>query len=138
MEDIIVIDIVDHIAAGEQQVMIELPLYKAEIFIICADIPYLRMGDFAFLIDGQIEQAVLFPGQIPFLAGTDMIQDGPAVERQQQSHCIHTGIHHRGQGKIDEPELPRKRFRCHGTGMGEAFHIIGPLQVDQPDDFIIH
>lgn len=67
-----------------------------------------------------------------------MIQDGTAVERQQQPHRVHPGVDHGRQGEIDEPVFAGKGFGSHGTLPAQFFHVIGPLQIDQADDVVIH
>ena len=78
MEDFFVIDVLHQIAARRQDVWAVAALDEEKILIKRMDIPFYGMDDI-FHIGRQIEQAVPFTGQSPFLPRPDMVQYGAGL-----------------------------------------------------------
>ena len=111
MQYFFIVNISYHIATGKQQILSLPGFYVTQVLVIAVNIAFLRMQKLFFLVHGQIIQAVLFAGQIPFLCGTYVIQHGTGMERQNQAHRINSGIDHITQRKIHQPEFSSKGFR---------------------------
>ena len=127
MKHLFIIDIGYHIAAGKQQISALAGLHIAQVFVITVNIPFLGIPDFFFLVHGQIIQAMLLTGQIPFFCRTHMIQHGTGMERQNQADGINSRIDHIAQRKVHETELGTKGFGSQRPFFTQFFHRIGAL-----------
>ena len=105
MKDFIVVDILDEVAIGSEDVRARTAFDELQVFVEGLNVAGYRMKN-VFYFSRQIEEAVALAGQAPFLTGTDVIEDRPGLGRQEQADVADTGIDHVGHGKIDKPEFP--------------------------------
>ena len=108
MEHFLVIDILHQIAAGRQDVRAVAALDEKQILIERMDIPFDGMDDI-FHVGWQIEQAVPFAGQSPFLPRADVVQYGAGLGRQEDTYVADPGVYHIGKSEINEAELASHR-----------------------------
>ena len=137
VEDLVIVDVLDHVAARQQGVALVGPLDEDEVLIISTDVPFYGMFDVRPFFR-QIEQAVALVGQTPFLAGPDVVQDRPGLTGEQEADVFDAGVDHIGKREVDEAVFAadgqrRQRARVVDFLQGMVF-----AHIDEADHITIH
>ena len=134
-EHVAVIDVADHVAVGENDVFLTGVVQETgdgrEVF-------HAAVRDGACVAEGrQDEQALSLAGEIPRLAGAEVVHQGLIVVLGDNADLVDAGVDHIGKRKIDQAVAAAEGHRAHGALFRQLADFLVVLVGEQNSQHII-